>query len=1335
MQSAHVTKGVGKCANCGTELRKAVLGGQCPACIVQIVCQTSANDGVADKLSSLRKPLTCADRVPLRYLGDYELLGEVGRGGMGVVYKARQLSLNRLVALKVIAPEQLASPRTIERFYTEVETVAKLDHPNIVPIYETGARDGCHYFSMKLIDGASLAVRVADLRLPISDSKSGLGTVRVCRITNLLANIADAIHYGHQRGILHRDIKPGNILIDSNDAPHVTDFGLAKLLEGNTSLTQSGEVLGTPAYMAPEQAAGRTSQITIAADVYSLGVILYELLAGRPPFARDTPIETLHATLYQEPLSPRSLNRSVPRDLETICLKCLEKEPAKRYRSSQEFSQDLRRFERGEPIQARAATQAERAWRWCQRKPALATTLAVLHVILILGVAGIFWQWRRALEEQFRARENLYASDINQAQLALTTDNLRQALDLLRRQIPKAGEPDLRGFEWRYLWRQCQSQELFSLSGHSEAVTSVEFSPDGRFLATASQDSKAKVWDVATHREIATLAGHTNDAQTVCFSPRGDLLVTGSQTDVRVWDGRTFQVLHTFPQRATKVRFSPGGQYLVAGGTNLTVWDTSHWNVVTTRELPPISEGAHPADSIDSGLAFSPDGRRIAVVLEEGVRLFTIPDLQDRELLRDQMPRTRFVEFSPDGRIVATCTLGHDVKLWEVEGCKELRSLSAHSDTVKGVAFSHDGKLIASASLDQTVKIWDVASGILVRTFRGHAEEVWGVAFSPRTNLLASVSKDGAVKFWNLSVEPSQAPDMKTFIPLGFSAAGDLMGFPGRGNLGAYDPATMERVSIAAFRGRRGDDESRVSLGNLSRNGMTMARQIVGRPEAEVWDLRNRHFVCSVESLGDVLLGPQAGLIATTTSNNTVTVWQLPEGVQRCVLPHATKPLVFAPDERILVTGEEGTSELKLWGVGPHHQHTAVLIRNLNVKGITSGVAAFSPDGRRLACSTWGGFVRLFDAHSGRELASLIGHKRDVSDISFSPDGRTLATISDDSTTRLWHLASGRELIRFQTPMKDPYGPHLRFSADGRSLVTVASEFTAMTTHVWYAPCFAEIAVAEGKDYRSGLVQGASDWYGVGMALERQGRASEAIRAFTEAIQSVSHLPGLEGIRQSALSQRARLFRQQGDFYEAGPDNCMALDLPPRDPHTRVQLLDLSAFFNRSLESEWSSIPILPYFTGLPQGITSLPGTNPIEFDIRGAIRLRNRDSEIDPSAVTGIPVRQECRHVHFLESAHFRESEDTPVGAYLIHYADGSQEEVPIRYGQHVRDWVLSVEPGEVRNGKVAWMGTNPSKGAIRIFEQTWHNPRPSVEIQSLDFVSKQTKCSPLLIAISVEP
>jgi serine/threonine protein kinase len=404
----------------------------------------------------------------VRYFGDYQLLEEIARGGMGIVYKARQLSLNRVVALQLVLSGQFASEEEVERFRREAEAAANLDHPNIVAIHEVGQHEGQQYFSMAYVEGRSLAEIIR---------KSPLSPVQAARYVE---TVARAVEYAHQQGTLHRDLKPANILIDRDVQPRIPDFGLARRVEADSELTNSGQILGSPSYMPPEQASAEHGTVGPSSDVYALGAVLYDRVIGRPPFQAETPPDTLPRVLGSEPASPRSLNPSVPRDLETICLKCLEKEPKNRYLTARELAEELRRLLNGEPIQARPITALGRTWRWRKRNPVVSSLAAALVVALVGGLAGVTWQWYRAEvhadsealacqdavsarvvaenapkepeEEAERRRRLLYVSDMNVAQQAWEAAKVARVLELLNRHRPEPGQEDLRGFEWYYLW-------------------------------------------------------------------------------------------------------------------------------------------------------------------------------------------------------------------------------------------------------------------------------------------------------------------------------------------------------------------------------------------------------------------------------------------------------------------------------------------------------------------------------------------------------------------------------------------------------------------------------------------------------------------------------------------------------------------------------------------------------------------------------------------------------------------------------------------------------------------------------------------------------------------
>src|SRR5215469_4364127 len=436
------------CRKCGAKIFSDAPEGLCTGCVLETALGIFADTvaGVDDPTHSdhpARGDVARMFKTSVRAaemlgeLGDYELLEEIGRGGQGVVFRARQKNLNRIVALKVIGLGQWATPAHLKRFRLEAEAAASLDHPCIVPIYEVGERDGQCYFSMKFIEGGQLDEVVT--RSPMS----------IRQAVELVANMARTVDYAHEHGILHRDIKPGNILLDGKGEPHLTDFGLARLVESESTVTRTLEVLGTPSYMAPEQAAGNNTKLTRATDVYGLGAVLYQVLTGHPPFAGGTTYETIRIVLETQPRQPRLLNPKADRDLETICLKCLEKEPSRRYATAEAVAEEIERFLRHEPIQSRRSSRLEHVWRWCRRKPLVASLIAALILVVAVSMAGVLWELPRVQQQRVLARRaNL--SEQEKASLAAEQTN-----------HPAAYDAYLRGRAFPGAWHQEGAIRLF----------------------------------------------------------------------------------------------------------------------------------------------------------------------------------------------------------------------------------------------------------------------------------------------------------------------------------------------------------------------------------------------------------------------------------------------------------------------------------------------------------------------------------------------------------------------------------------------------------------------------------------------------------------------------------------------------------------------------------------------------------------------------------------------------------------------------------------------------------------------------------------------------------
>ncbi len=943
----------------------------------------------------------------VRYFGDYELLEEIARGGMGVVYKARQVNLNRTVALKMILAGQLANDADVKRFYAEAEAAAKLDHPGIVPIFEIGQHEGQHYFSMAFVEGASLAKKVANGPLPAREA------------AQLVQKVAEAVQYAHEHDIIHRDLKPANVLLDGQGQCKVTDFGLAKQMKADSGLTGTGQILGTPSYMPPEQAAGKIDEIGPAADVYSLGAILYCLVTGRPPFQAANPMDTLLQVLNQEPVPPRQLNPQVPLDLETIALKCLEKDQSRRYATARGVSEELLRYLEGRPIVARPVGSAERAIRWCRRNRAVAALTGAVALSLLAGtiISASF-----AVQSANRADEKGKLADANaklaedkgkladnNARLAVSEREAKNSAQELADRNGKLAHEEARA-------RAAAEQQLRIATAERLAAVSytkrAESPEAGLLLAVesgrATHDGGEGIL-ASSHQALLDalgaiggrpLIGHRRGVNCAAISPDNHFLVTGSNDGTaRIWDltakdpGANPRVLNGPQSEITALAISADSRWAVTAGGDYTarIWDLAAEN----PNLHPRVLSGHVQDSVAAVM-------RVAI--------------------------------SADCRWVATaCHMDKTARIWDLtsdDPSASPRVLKGHQDGITSLAISADSHWVVTGSRDKTARIWDLTDDSATakpRVLRGHDNffgAIGSVAISPDCHWVVTGSYDQTARIWDLTAEqPSSNPRVLTghqsFVTsVAISADSRWVVTGGSGDMTArvWD-LTAEKPSAGArvLSGHQGQVDH-VAISPDSRWVITGCHDKTPR----IWDLtakdpslNPRILTAHQSSILCLAVSSDSRWLVTGSGDSTARIWDLTArtfAANPCILSgfqsFVSSDEVSADSHWLVTIGGDGAP--RIWDLKAENPNASPRILKGYQESITS--AAISADNRWVAtASRLNNAVRIWDLKAEKPSAvprNLSGHGGVVESLAISANSRWLVTGSNDSTARIWDLTA-----------------------------------------------------------------------------------------------------------------------------------------------------------------------------------------------------------------------------------------------------------------------------------------------------------------------------------------
>jgi WD40 repeat protein len=960
-----------------------------------------------------------------KQFGPYRIVSLLGQGGMGNVWLAERADglFTRQVALKLIHTALTGRVMT-ERFSREREILASLNHPNIARLFDAGfADDGQPYLALEYIAGTPFKAYCDRNRLDIR-----------ARL-ELFRQVLNAVQYAHASLVIHRDLKPSNILVTPDGQVHLLDFGIAKLLPQGaapeTELTRLGGVAMTPDYAAPEQIAG--GPVTIAADIYALGVMLYELLAGERPYrlTRETRGALEEAILQVEPVplsrtvvgdaaaearatTAKKLVRVLRGDLDTIAIKALKKSPAERYATAIALSEDIERYLRGAVVLAQRDSFGYKAVKYARRNRVGIAVAGVLLLTLIGGLAATSYEARLAAKQRDAALE-AQSRSLTQTAAARVRDNDSTSGLAIILEVLTTRKSDRYTPEALSVFQEARAADVatVAITGHTEWVRSVAYSPDGSRIVSASYDKTARIWDAATGLQLVELRGHTERLRHAVFSPDGKRVVTASlDKSARVWDaatGRELLQLNGHTDRLRSAAYSPDGRLIVTAAADNTarIWDAD-----TGRQVLILS--GH-TDLLTSA-SFSPDGQRVVTSSHDATaRVWDAKTGKEILQLKKHTGDVNWAEFSSDGSRIVTASTDKTARVWDAATGEELTLLGGHTQLLESASFSPDGRRIVTGSDDKTARIWDTATGRLLTVLSGHDEQVIGAVFSPDGEHIATASDDKSIRIW----------DARQF---GESVV--LRGHT-QGLAGADYSA----------------DGSLIGTGSLDRT-------------ARIWDAATGRELRVLNGHAGLVLSaefsPDGKRVVTASGDLTARVWDVSTGRELLQLSGHAQPVegaVFSPDgKRIATCSYDQTG--RIWDAATGKQ-----IRVLNGHSASVNWVAYSPDGKRLVTSAFDKTARTWDAETGRQLVVFSGHSGTVATASFSPDGKRIVTASDDKTARIWDSLTGQELMRLSGHAERITSA--AFSPDGRYIVSSSLDKTA---RIWDAATGQQLMAAEHTD-------------------------------------------------------------------------------------------------------------------------------------------------------------------------------------------------------------------------------------------------------------------------------